>query len=44
MVHTETLVTTEESAFLRIDNSLVNLMGDTDSPQHKGYSPHLMED
>ena len=36
MEHIESLYTTEESAFLRIDNSLMNVMSDMDIVKHQG--------
>lgn len=42
--HFETLITTEECAFLRIKTSTFSDMSDVDSPRGRGTSPHLMED
>ena len=42
--HVESLVTTEESAFLRLDSSIFSNIIDLDSPKNRGSSPHMMED
>ena len=44
MRHTETLVTSEESAFLRVDLATFTCMAESVSPDCRGASPHLMED
>jgi len=43
-LHTESLVTTEESAFLRVDNAIFMGMVDLESSRSRGSSPHMMED
>ena len=42
--HLETLITTEESAFLRINVAVFKEMSEVDSPRGRGTSHHLMED
>ena len=42
--HTESLVTTKESAFLSINLDIFNSMGDSNGKNMRGASPHLMGD
>lgn len=37
-------MTTEESAFLRVESSIFSNMVELDSPRNRGSSPHMMED
>ena len=42
--HLESLISTEESALLRVDNQIFSDMIDLSSARNRGASPHMMED